>query len=189
LARVFEPYFTTKEVGRGSGLGLSMVQGFAAQSEGTVRISSRLGEGTTVELWLPRAEDDLSVEPIPESFSDWDRNGRAKGAFSFAMMTAMFARSSGEYCEILVTRSGRQTIRGVALQILKDANLIDVSVVDYAMPGMNGAALIDAARVTRTPLMGAPHIGSLLRRCQSCYCLGTRRACAMTGIGAEPPFG
>jgi CheY-like chemotaxis protein len=43
-----------------------MVQGFAAQSEGTVRISSRLGEGSTVELWLPRAEDDLSVEPIPE---------------------------------------------------------------------------------------------------------------------------
>ena len=42
------------------------MQGFAAQSEGTVRISSRLGEGATVELWLPRAEDALSVEPIPE---------------------------------------------------------------------------------------------------------------------------
>jgi signal transduction histidine kinase len=57
LARAFEPFFTTKEVGSGSGLGLSMVQGFAAQSGGTVRIHSKLGEGTTVELWLPRAED------------------------------------------------------------------------------------------------------------------------------------
>jgi signal transduction histidine kinase len=57
LARAFEPFFTTKEIGSGSGLGLSMVQGFAAQSGGTVRIRSKPGEGTTVELWLPRAED------------------------------------------------------------------------------------------------------------------------------------
>jgi signal transduction histidine kinase len=57
LARAFEPFFTTKEIGSGSGLGLSMVQGFAAQSGGTVRIRSKPGEGTTVELWLPRADD------------------------------------------------------------------------------------------------------------------------------------
>jgi signal transduction histidine kinase len=57
LARAFEPFFTTKEIGSGSGLGLPMVQGFAAQSGGGVRIRSRAGEGTTVELWLPRAEE------------------------------------------------------------------------------------------------------------------------------------
>ena len=57
LARAFEPFFTTKELGGGSGLGLPMVQGFAAQSGGTVRIRSKLGEGTTVELWLPRADN------------------------------------------------------------------------------------------------------------------------------------
>jgi signal transduction histidine kinase len=56
LARVFEPFFTTKQIEGGSGLGLPMVQGFAAQSGGTVRIRSKLGEGTTVELWLPRAD-------------------------------------------------------------------------------------------------------------------------------------
>ena len=60
LARAFEPFFTTKEIGSGSGLGLPMVQGFAAQSGGTVRIHSKPGEGTTVELWLPRAD-----EPAP----------------------------------------------------------------------------------------------------------------------------
>ena len=57
LARAFEPFFTTKGLGAGSGLGLPMVQGFAAQSGGAVQIHSKPGEGTTVELWLPRAEE------------------------------------------------------------------------------------------------------------------------------------
>lgn len=57
LARAFEPFFTTKEIGSGSGLGLPMVQGFAAESGGGVRIRSKVGEGTMVELWLPRADE------------------------------------------------------------------------------------------------------------------------------------
>jgi signal transduction histidine kinase len=57
LARAFEPFFTTKGVGSGSGLGLPIVQGFAAQSGGDVRIQSKGGEGTTVELWLPQADE------------------------------------------------------------------------------------------------------------------------------------
>jgi signal transduction histidine kinase len=57
LTQAFEPFFTTKEIGSGSGLGLPMVQGFAAQSGGDVRIQTRVGEGTTVELWLPRADE------------------------------------------------------------------------------------------------------------------------------------
>jgi signal transduction histidine kinase len=61
LARAFDPFFTTKEIGSGSGLGLPMVQGFAAQSGGAVQIRSQLGQGTTVDLWLP-AEDGLHSE-------------------------------------------------------------------------------------------------------------------------------
>jgi signal transduction histidine kinase len=57
LTQAFEPFFTTKEIGSGSGLGLPMVQGFAAQSGGDVRIQTRVGEGTTVELWLPQADE------------------------------------------------------------------------------------------------------------------------------------
>jgi signal transduction histidine kinase len=57
LSRAFEPFFTTKDIGSGSGLGLPMVQGFAAQSGGAVRIYSKVGEGTTVELWLPVADE------------------------------------------------------------------------------------------------------------------------------------
>jgi signal transduction histidine kinase len=57
LTQAFEPLFTTKEIGSGSGLGLPMVQGFAAQSGGDVRIQTKVGEGTTVELWLPQADE------------------------------------------------------------------------------------------------------------------------------------
>jgi PAS domain S-box-containing protein len=56
LSRATEPFFTTKGVGQGSGLGLSMVQGLAQQSGGELRLTSRPGEGTTAEIWLPRAE-------------------------------------------------------------------------------------------------------------------------------------
>jgi signal transduction histidine kinase len=65
LTRAFEPFFTTKEIGSGSGLGLPMVQGFASQSGGDVRIQSKVGEGTTVELWLPRADEPLSQAANP----------------------------------------------------------------------------------------------------------------------------
>jgi signal transduction histidine kinase len=71
LAHVFEPYYTTKDIGKGSGLGLAQVHGFATQSHGVVRINSVVGQGTTVNLYLPRSDKvprnirypgDLSVE-------------------------------------------------------------------------------------------------------------------------------
>ena len=55
LEKVMEPFYTTKDVGKGSGLGLSMVYGFAKQSNGAFRLQSKVGEGTTAEIWLPRA--------------------------------------------------------------------------------------------------------------------------------------
>ncbi len=63
LSHAFEPFYTTKEVGAGSGLGLSMVYGFAKQSGGHVVLDSTVGEGTTVEILLPRADPNDSREP------------------------------------------------------------------------------------------------------------------------------
>src|SRR6266851_871603 len=65
LKRAAEPFFTTKEVGKGTGLGLSMVYGLAAQSGGVARVSSSLGAGTTVELWLPVADSAAARPPHP----------------------------------------------------------------------------------------------------------------------------
>ncbi len=65
VSRVFEPFFTTKEVGKGTGLGLSQVYGFIRASGGDVRIESRVGEGTTLSLYLPRAKTAVQPAPAP----------------------------------------------------------------------------------------------------------------------------
>src|SRR3546814_540053 len=65
LAKAFEPFFTTKEVGKGSGLGLSQVFGLAKQSGGGVRIDSTLGEGTSVQVFLPRADAPPTLPTSP----------------------------------------------------------------------------------------------------------------------------
>ena len=65
LPRVFDPFFTTKDVGKGSGLGLSQVYGFVRQSGGNVRIESQPGHGTTVRLYLPRAEKPNAMPERP----------------------------------------------------------------------------------------------------------------------------
>ena len=76
LQRAFEPYFTTKDFGKGSGLGLSMVYGFVRQLDGHVRLKSKPGLGTTVELYLPRVQPSQASRPEAMSGSD---SARASG--------------------------------------------------------------------------------------------------------------
>ena len=148
LARAFEPFFTTKEAGRGSGLGLSIVHGFAAQSRGSLQITSSLGIGTTVDLWLPRAEGEV-IDPgeiEPPRFRPEPRRARlllCDDDSDVLAFVGQILRDSG----YTVWEAERPSL---ALEIFERYWPIDLLLVDYAMPEMNGVAVIGRAR-TRQP--------------------------------------
>jgi signal transduction histidine kinase/ActR/RegA family two-component response regulator len=141
-AKAFEPFFTTKEVGKGSGLGLSQVLGFAKQSGGGMRIETRVGEGTSVKVFIPRA----AKHEVSEASRDWPRltPHHRKGATILLVdddsavrdVTATVLRDLGYV--VLEVGSG-----GAALELLDQQCSIDLALLDYAMPGMNG---MDIAR-------------------------------------------
>jgi signal transduction histidine kinase len=76
LSKIFDPFFTTKEVGKGSGLGLSQVYGFAHQAGGTVRAQSKVGVGTTISVYLPRADAEIANKEAPTKISERSDRGR-----------------------------------------------------------------------------------------------------------------
>jgi PAS domain S-box-containing protein len=149
LARVFEPFFTTKEVGKGSGLGLPMVQGFAVQSGGDVRIRSKLGEGTTVELWLPRA----GARPIDKAVeSGTVKSAPGAGRILLCDDDADVRRFASEFltgCGYAVHEANGPS---AALRVLDGGAHIDCLVVDFAMPEMSGTTLAEEARRRRPGL-------------------------------------
>jgi signal transduction histidine kinase len=168
LAHAFEPFFTTKEAGRGSGLGLSMVQGFAAQSGGAVRITSSLGKGTTVELWLPQAEGRSTVNPSP---SPLPKESGLKQRPASILVCDDDGDVRSFLCKFLhdigytVWEANNP---GLALQILQRERPIDLLLVDYAMPEMNGAVVIDRARSCQPGLKAlliTGHAGALRNYC------------------------
>ena len=150
LAHVFEPFFTTKEPGRGSGLGLSMVQGFAAQSGGTVQIASSLGKGTTVELWLPQAEGPPTASL---SASSGESTLKRSGASILVCDDDGDVRSLvGSFLRDIGYTVWEANNPALALQILQRERPIDLFLVDYAMPEMSGEAVIDRARACQPGL-------------------------------------
>ena len=141
LARAQEPFFTTKGVGRGTGLGLSMVHGFAAQSGGTMRIASEPGTGTVVTLWLPRAPEspssDITAKAATAGQQDAPRKLRiliVDDDFLVSMGAADMLMDLGH--SVVEAQSGAD-----ALKILETEPPFDVVMTDYAMPGMNGLDL------------------------------------------------
>ena len=144
LEHVFEPFFTTKGVGEGSGLGLSMVFGFAKQSGGHVAIESRESEGTTVKLYLPRAAGEVSQT------EDEDRVVlRAQGE---KVLVVEDDRDIRALSMVLLKDLGYKVVEASdgasALSILEDVAQIDVLLTDVVLPGgMDGRAIADSAKV------------------------------------------
>jgi signal transduction histidine kinase/CheY-like chemotaxis protein len=151
LAKAFEPFYTTKDIGKGSGLGLSQVLGFAKQSGGGMRIESRVGEGTSVKIYLPRA---IGTDVTLPSVSMGVPKRSTKGAVilladddsAVREVTASILRDLGHV--VIEVGSG-----GGALDLLDQNAHIDLVILDFAMPGMNG---MEVARQVRTKSPARP---------------------------------
>jgi PAS domain S-box-containing protein len=140
LTHACDPFFTTKESGKGSGLGLSMVRDMATQSGGGLHVSSELGRGTTFTIYLPRAlstPEKAAVQPAKAV------QGRSGGVVLLVDDDDLVRAGAAAVMEsfgyhVLEAESGTQ-----ALRILNGCATIDAMVTDYAMPGMSGAALVE----------------------------------------------
>ncbi|MEH2480695.1 PAS domain S-box-containing protein [Nitrobacteraceae bacterium AZCC 2146] len=150
VARAFDPFFTTKPIGQGTGLGLSMIYGFARQSNGYVSIDSKLGQGTTVKLYLPRHDGGGAKDSAASIRND---EHVATGETVLVVEDETVVR--GVIVEMLQDEGYRvlEAIDGPAgLRILRQEMRIDLLVTDVGLPGMNGRQLADQARETRPDL-------------------------------------
>ena len=139
LARAVEPFYSTKEMGRGTGLGLSMVHGLAAQLGGGFQIDSVPGEGTRVDLYLPIADEEAAAEPRTAADAPM-----AVGRKLHILLvddedlvreaTAEMMRDLGH--DVVEAGGGPE-----ALDMLERGLESDAIVTDYMMPGMNGGQL------------------------------------------------
>ncbi|WP_065751266.1 MHYT domain-containing protein [Bradyrhizobium paxllaeri] len=155
LKHAQEPFFTTKGVGKGTGLGLSMVKGLAEQSGGVLMLKSRIGEGTTAEIWLPASQDEKLPEPhAVEPSRTAPRSHRPVSVLvvddDLLVLDSIAAMLDDLGHAVIEARSGEE-----AVQLLRRTPKVDIVVTDYAMPGMNGLQLAEtvAAEHPGTPVV------------------------------------
>jgi PAS domain S-box-containing protein len=150
VARAFDPFFTTKPIGQGTGLGLSMIYGFARQSNGHVSIDSRLGQGTSVTLYLPRHHGMAAetVATLPR-----DDNAAVTGETVLVVEDEPIVRS---VIVEMLRDEGYRVLEAVdgpsGLRVLCADSRIDLLITDVGLPGMNGRQLADQAREQRRDL-------------------------------------
>jgi PAS domain S-box-containing protein len=152
VAKAFDPFFTTKPIGEGTGLGLSMIYGFAKQSGGQVRIYSEVGEGTTVCVYLPRhAGTAADIEPMMTT-TELPRAEQGETVLvvddepTIRMLVAEILEDLG-----YVAIEAGDSVAG--LRILESDVRIDLLVTDVGLPGgMNGRQMVEAAREHRRDL-------------------------------------
>jgi CheY-like chemotaxis protein len=149
VERAFEPFFTTKPIGEGTGLGLSMIYGFARQSGGEVRIYSEVGQGTTVCIYLPRHSSEVADEAVVSRSSELPRSelGATVLLVDDEPTVRMLLTEIVEDLGYTAIQAG-DSVAG--LKVLQSDVTIDLLVTDVGLPGgMNGRQMADAARVSR----------------------------------------
>lgn len=146
LARATDPFFTTKGVGKGTGLGLSMVHGAVEQTGGRLFITSRKGEGTTVELWLPKAAQTARTgSPAPIRSAEPARPEPGVTVLVVDDDELVLLSTVGMLEDLgynVLAASGAAE----ALRLIRSAERLDLLLTDQAMPDMTGFELADAAR-------------------------------------------
>ncbi|WP_276121923.1 hybrid sensor histidine kinase/response regulator [Pararhizobium qamdonense] len=142
LEKATTPFFTTKGIGKGTGLGLPMIQGLMAQSGGALVLKSRQGEGTRAELWLPIADPDEKQNPASDVVADVpplvERSLTVLAVDDDALVrmnTALMLEDLGHVA--IEAQSGKE-----ALRMLDEGGLPDIVITDQAMPEMTGVELI-----------------------------------------------
>ena len=149
-SKAFEPFFTTKGVGKGSGLGLSQVLGFAKQSGGGLRLETRVGEGTAISIYLPRSDAKSEQNPAARVVQ---MGSRASDATILLVDDDAAVR---EVTAATLQEMGYGTVEagsgGAALELIETQPEIDLVLVDFAMPGMNGAELARQVYIKRPAL-------------------------------------
>jgi PAS domain S-box-containing protein len=152
LARAVEPFFSTKGVGRGTGLGLSMVHGLAQQLGGRLDISSKPGLGTRVDLWLPACAASAEAEKarVSHSFAKGEGTALLVDDEELVRMSTADMLADLGYCVVDVATADE------ALKAIESGLEIDILVSDHLMPGMTGTDLIREVCTRR------PHVRALL---------------------------
>jgi PAS domain S-box-containing protein len=149
-ARAFDPFFTTKPIGQGTGLGLSMIYGFARQSNGHATIDSQPGQGTSVRLYLPRHHGGAAFRPA---------SAAAMAERSATGETVLVVEDEPVVRAVILEmldEQGYRTLEAVdgpsGLRILQGNEEVDLLVTDVGLPGINGRQLADQAREIRPGL-------------------------------------
>ncbi|MGE3905701.1 MAG: PAS domain-containing protein [Reyranellaceae bacterium] len=150
VARAFDPFFTTKPIGQGTGLGLSMVYGFARQSRGHVSISSAVGQGTTVRLYLPRHRGALAADTaLPTAPAGRARAGESvlvvEDEAAVRMLVVEVLDELGYH--VMEAPDGQ-----AAIDLLDTGRRIDLLITDVGLPVVNGRQVAEHALRTRPGL-------------------------------------
>ena len=140
MERIFEPFYTTKGVGHGTGLGLSQVFGFARQSGGDVAVESEVGRGTTFTLYLPRVPD-----PMPSAAAKAEPEPLVDGHGTCVLLVEdnvdVGAFATQSLAELGYATVWAQTADQALAELARDAGRFDIVFSDVVMPGMNGIDL------------------------------------------------